>query len=168
MGSGNNKVSKSDYNTREQKVSGGVKIDHGIRIDGSYSDINIKGKKHSIGNASYSKENEVGNKYNGGIEIKKNGAELTGGYEIYNQENHKVKVGAIEALYSKKDYSKVEGGIFGRFNNGKFKTGINGSIAKGQTHTYKSGDNKVTADKEDKLSGNIGVSVLKEGVGIKG
>ena len=168
LGSGNNKVSESDYNTREKKVSGGVKIDHGVNIDGSYSDKNIKGKKYSVGNASYSKENEVGNTYNGGIEIKKNGAELTGGYEIYNQENHKVKAGAIEALYSKKDYSKGEGGIFGRFINGKFNTGISGSIAKGQTHSYKSGDTKVTAGKEDKLSGNIGVSVSKEGVGING
>jgi hypothetical protein len=145
-----------------------VKIDDKINIDGSYSDKNIKGQKYSIGKASYTKENKVGNTYGGCVSIKKNGAELTGSFETYNQETKKGKVGAIEASYSKKDYSKGEGSLFGRFFKGKFKTGINGSISNGQTQTFKLGDTKVIEGKEDKIFGNIGESVSKQGVGIKG
>ena len=48
-----------------------MKIDDKINIDGAYSDKNIKGQKYSIGKASYFKENEVGNSYGGGVNIKK-------------------------------------------------------------------------------------------------
>ena len=71
MGTGNNKASKSNYNSRIQQISGGVKIDDKINIDGAYSDKNIKGQKYSIGKAPYFKENEVGNSYGGGVNIKK-------------------------------------------------------------------------------------------------
>ena len=169
IGYDKNKASISNYDARAYQISGGYrKTRNGGEIDGAFTTKNINGQKYSVGIASYSKENEVGNKYNGKINFEKNGGGLTGGYETYNQQTHKGKVGAIEASHSKKDYLKAEGGVNGSYNKGAFNGGISGSIARGQEHTAKFGDTKVTVGKEDKLSGNLGISASKQGVGING
>ena len=169
IGYGKNKASISDYDARVYQISGGYrKTGNGREIDGAFTRKNINGQKYTVGSASYTKENEVGNKFNGKINFEKNGGGLTGGYEKYNQQTHKAKIGAIEASYSKKDYLKAEGGVNGNYNKGVFNGGISGSLSRGHEHTAKFGDTKVTIGKEDKVSGNLGISASKQGVGLSG
>ena len=165
IGYGDKKISRSDYTTKKHEITGGVRKDKkGLTVDGAYSNKNIVGQKYSVGKTSYTRENEQGNKYSGKVHVGKDGVSAKGGAEKYDKQTHKVQVGKMEASYSKKDYQKVEGGIKGKYRNGVFKGSAGGSYTNGQTHTGKIGGVKVTAGKEEKISGKGRLEVSKKGV----
>jgi len=169
IGYGDKKISRSDYTARAHQISGGYrKTRDGREIDGSYTRKDIKGQKYSVGKYSITRENEVGNKYNGRVKFGRNGGSVTGSLERYNKQTYKGKVGAIDASYSKKDYRNIQGGAYGSYKNGIFKGGLGGRYANGQTHTAKLGDAKFTAGRENSYSGKIGITSSRNGVGIRG
>ena len=166
---GDNKVSRSDYTARAHHISGGYrKSGNGREIDGAYTRKDINGQKYSFGKYSITRENEVRNTYNGKVNFGRNGGLATGGLERYNQQIYKGKVGAIESSYSRKDYRNMQGGVNGSYRNGLFKGGFGGSYANGQTHTGRIGDAQITGGRENRISGNIGITSSRKGVGIKG
>ncbi len=164
---GNNKISRSDYTARGHQISGGYrKTRNGREIDGSYTRNKINGQSYTIGKTTLTRENERGNTYGGKVNFGRHGGSVSGNLGRYNQQTYKGKVGAVEASYSRKNYRNIEGGVKGSYRNGVFKGGIRGSYTNGQTHTGKIGDAKVTVGRENKYSGNIGITAGKHGVGL--
>jgi len=169
IGYGDNKISRSDYTARAHQISGGYrKTQNGREIDGAYTRKNIKGQQYTIGKTTFTRENEVGNNYNGRVKFGRHSSSATGGFERYHQQTYRQKTGAIETEYSRKDSRNIQGRVYGSYRNGIFKRGLDGRYANGQTHTAKLGDAKFTAGRENSYSGNFGITSSRNGFGIEG
>jgi hypothetical protein len=169
IGYGDKKISRSDYTARAHEISGGYRrTRNGREIDGTYTRKNINGQKYTIGKTTFTRENEVGNIYNGKVNFGRHSVSATGGLERYNQQTYKQRVGAIETSYSRRNYRNIQGGAYGGYRNGIFKGGLGGKLTNGQTHTGKIGDAAVTVGSENSYSGNIGITSSRNGVTIGG
>ena len=140
----------------------------GREINGAYTRKNINGQQYTIGKTTFTRENEVGNRYDGRVNFGRHSGSASGGLERYNQQTYRQRTGAIETEYSRRNYRNIQGGVNGSYRNGIFKGGLDGRYANGQTHTGKIGDAQVTVGREKSYSGNIGITSSRNSFGIEG